>query len=300
MGNHPEGSVGWGDLTREATSKLGEALGGNRVQEARWIVERASGYDAGELIVNRDERVGVRGVAFFDQMLARRCAGEPLQYVLGRWAFRTLELYVDGNVLIPRPETELVAGLAIHIALSMTDPVVVDLGTGSGAIALSVAVEVPTATVWATDVSDDALRIASANLAGLGRAGQRVTMTSGSWFDALPDSLRGTVSVVVSNPPYVAESEELPADVYNWEPHLALFGPADDGGEYVRHLIEHAAEWLAPGGALVIEMAPTQTEMAANLAEACGFVGVRIVNDLADKPRALVANSMRSVSQSDT
>jgi release factor glutamine methyltransferase len=286
---HPEGSVGWGDLIREATSKLGEAMGGNRVQEARWLVERVSGYDAAELIVNDTERVGVRGVAFFDSMLTRRCAGEPLQYVLGRWAFRTLELYVDRNVLIPRPETELVAGLAIDVALSMKDPVVVDLGTGSGAIALSVAVEVPTATVWATDVSDDALKVASANLAGLGRTAQRVTMASGSWFDALPNSLRGTVSVIVSNPPYVAASDELPADVYNWEPHLALFGPADDGGEYVRYLIEHSAEWLAPGGALVIEMAPTQTEMAAALAVAQEFVGVRIVSDLADKPRALVA-----------
>jgi release factor glutamine methyltransferase len=287
---HPEGSVGWGDLIREATSKLGEALGGNRAQEARWLVERVSGYDAAELIVNDTERVGVRGVAFFDSMLTRRCAGEPLQYVLGRWAFRTLELYVDRNVLIPRPETELVAGLAIDIALSMPSPVVVDLGTGSGAIALSVAVEVPTATVWATDVSDDALKVASANLAGLGRTAQRVTMASGSWFDALPNSLRGTVSVIVSNPPYVAVSDELPADVYDWEPHLALFGPAHDGGDFVRHLIEHAAEWLAPGGALVIEMAPTQTEVAASLASAQDFVSVRIVTDLADKPRAVVAH----------
>jgi release factor glutamine methyltransferase len=289
---HPEGSVGWGDLMSQATVKLSDALGGNRVQEARWMVERVSGYDAAELIVNGDERVGVRSVAFFDSMLSRRCAGEPLQYVLGRWAFRTLELYVDPNVLIPRPETELVAGLAIDIALSMSsisDPVVVDLGTGSGAIALAIAVEVPTATVWATDVSDGALKVASANLAGLGRVAQRVTMASGSWFDALPDSLRGGVSVLVSNPPYVAESDQLPADVHDWEPHLALFGPADDGGEYVRHIIEHAGEWLAPGGALVIEMAPTQTAMAAALATDKGFVGVRIVDDLADKPRALVA-----------
>jgi release factor glutamine methyltransferase len=183
----------------------------------------------------------------------------------------------------------LVAGLAIDIALSMPNPVVVDLGTGSGAIALSVAVEVPTATVWATDVSESALKVASANLAGLGRVAQRVTMTSGSWFDALPDSLRGAVSVMVSNPPYVAASDELPANVYDWEPHLALFGPADDGGEYVRHIIELASEWLAPGGGLVIEMAPAQTETAEALATARGFTSVRIFDDLAGKPRALVA-----------
>jgi release factor glutamine methyltransferase len=286
---HLEGSLGWGDLIRDASTQLRSALGGNRLQEARWMVERASGYDAAELIINSEERVGARSVAFFDQMLTRRCAGEPLQYVLGRWAFRTLELYVDRNVLIPRPETELVAGLAIEIAATMVEPLVVDLGTGSGAIALSVAVEVPAATVWGTDVSADALKVASANLTGLGRTAQRVTLASGSWFDALPPSLLGGVSVLVSNPPYVASSEELPADVYDWEPHVALFGPADDGGEYVRHIVKHASQWLMPGGATVIEMAPNQTEMAASFAISSGFVGVRIVNDLADKPRALVA-----------
>jgi release factor glutamine methyltransferase len=286
---HPEGSLGWSDLIRDASTQLSSALGGNRSQEARWMVERASGYDAGQLIVNSNERVGARSVAFFDQMLSRRCAGEPLQYVLGRWSFRTLELYVDRNVLIPRPETELVAGLAIEIAATMVEPVVVDLGTGSGAIALSVAVEVPAATVWGTDVSADALKVASANLAGLGRVAQRVTLANGSWFDALPSSLLGRVSVLVSNPPYVASSEELPADVYHWEPHLALFGPADDGGEYVRHIAMHASQWLIPGGALVIEMSPNQTQMAASFAASVGFVGVRVVDDLANKPRALIA-----------
>jgi hypothetical protein len=83
---HPEGSVGWGDLLREATSKLSEVLGGNRVQEGRWIVERVSGYDTAELIVNSDERVGVRGVAFFDQLLARRCASSAAG-PFGRWSF---------------------------------------------------------------------------------------------------------------------------------------------------------------------------------------------------------------------
>lgn len=286
---HPEGSLGWADLIRDASSQLGRALGGNRRQEARWIVERVSGYDAAQLIVNGDERVGARSVAFFDQLLARRCAGEPLQYVLGRWSFRTLELYVDRNVLIPRPETEIVAGLAIEIASRFVDPIVVDLGTGSGAIALSVAVEVPHATVWATDVSDDALKVARANLAGLGRSAQRVTMSSGSWFDALPDSLVESVSVIVSNPPYVAASEELPADVVDWEPRLALFGSASDGGGFIRHIIEQSSGFLTPGGAVVIEMAPDQTEMAAAFATAHGFVSTRIVADLAGKPRALVA-----------
>src|SRR5581483_11962387 len=154
-------------------------------------------------------------------MVERRAAGEPLQYVLRRWGFRTLDLLVDPRVLIPRPETEVVVEVAIRELrrIDSRRPLVADLGTGSGAIALSIAVEVPDARVWATDASADALAVARANLAGIGSpAAKRVRIEQGSWFDALPAAFRGQFDVVVSNPPYIAAHEDLPPEVVDWEP----------------------------------------------------------------------------------
>ena len=138
-------------------------------------------------------------------MVARRAGGEPLQYVLGRWGFRTLDLLVDRRVLIPRPETEVVAGLAID-ALAGSDGD--RSSTSAPGRAPSPCRSPPSAgrdvEVWATDASADALAVARANLAGLGRRRRGVRLVEGDWFDALPDELRGRVDVVVSNPPYVA------------------------------------------------------------------------------------------------
>jgi release factor glutamine methyltransferase len=297
-----DGHLSWAALIAEGAVRMGEALGGDRAQESRWIVERVSGYDANELRLNETELVSARSVSFFDALVARRCGGEPLQYVLGRWQFRYLELVVDRNVLIPRPETEIVAGKAIDAAKAVvalrkqqgsSSPVrVLDLGTGSGAIALSLATEVPQSLVWATDASAGALSVARANLAGLGRAATRVTMLEGNWFGALPDSLRASFSVVVSNPPYVAESErvELAADVLDWEPQSALFAD-DDGRSDIALILDEAHQWLEPGGTLVVEMAPHQTAWAAELAMTKKYVDILIAKDLTGRNRALVAKS---------
>ena len=171
---------------------------------------------------------------FVEGMVDRRRRGEPLQYVLGIWSFRRLELVVDRRVLIPRPETETVVDVALAELrlLGVGQPLVVDLGTGSGAIAISVALEVPAARVWGTDRSEDALAVARANLSGMGgRVAPRVRLAAGDWFEALPDELRGRVDLVVANPPYVGDDEVLPAEVADWEPAGALFaGPTGPGG----------------------------------------------------------------------
>ncbi len=294
-----EGLVSWDQLVAEASSVLGESLGGDRRQEARWLVERVSGYSSAELLINGREPVSNRSVAFFDGLLARRQSGEPLQYVLGRWAFRTLDLMVDRRVLIPRPETEMVAGLAIDELVTRSkrngSVVAADLGTGSGAIALSIATEVPSASVWACDLSEDALAVTRANLAGLGRAAARVTTAQGSWFSALPSSLAGSLDVVVSNPPYVAHEElpDLPDDVKDWEPHLALFAD-DEGRRAVHEIVTQASLWLKDDGVLVVEMQPNQTDWASELARQSGFVSAQIINDFAGKQRALVAQLARN------
>ncbi|MDQ1421251.1 MAG: release factor glutamine methyltransferase [Acidimicrobiaceae bacterium] len=292
----------WRARYDEAAARLGSKV------EARWIVEEAA---SGAWPLLLDEPVSERAQRYFDQMVARRAAGEPLQYVLGRWGFRQLDLLVNRQVLIPRPETEQVVELALRElapltlvasrgapgastsapAASRRAPVVVDLGTGSGAIALSLAAEGRPGEVWATDVSAEALAIARANLVGLGGSrAARVRLVEGSWWDALPASLRGQVSLVVSNPPYVttAEMASLPAVVAEWEPALALHG-GPTGLDAIEIIVSEAPRWLARPGALVVELAPHQAGAARSLAQRAGFDDIRVEQDLAGRERALIA-----------
>lgn len=288
------GPLTWAALRREVEADLAADGLATAGQEARWIVETASGHEGAEHLDVADRPVSERGVAAVDRMVARRRAGEPIQYVLGSWSFRTLDLFVDRRVLIPRPETEVVAGLALaeverRRAAGVERPVVADLGTGSGAIGLAVAVECPAAEVILADASADALAVARANLAGLGRAATRVTVVAGEWFAALPAEARGGLDVVVANPPYIGADEDLPASVADWEPASALIaGPT--GAEDLEHLVDEAPAWLAPGGALVLELAPAQAAPLADRAGARGFVDVTVHPDLAGLARALVAH----------
>ena len=284
--------------------------------EARFIVDEAlglgvvlgqPGVPSGPL----DDDV----VAAARAMAQRRAAGEPLQYVFGHWPFRSLDLLVDPRVLIPRPETEEVVEVALREARRLAAEgegegrgghgglVVVDAGTGSGAIALALAVELGPAVVrevWATDSSPDALAVAEANLARV-RAAHRgpspfpsVSLAEGSWLEPLPARLRGAVSLVVSNPPYVCEAEwgGLDAEV-RAEPRRALVaGPAGDGTPGladVEAVLVQGAEWLGRPGTVVIELAPHQGEPAKTLARQLGYREVEVLPDLARRPRALVA-----------
>ncbi|MGH9179489.1 MAG: peptide chain release factor N(5)-glutamine methyltransferase [Acidimicrobiales bacterium] len=272
-------------MLADATQRLGSA------SDARRIVERASGWEGAAHVLHLEDPATVRALAHFDRMVARRGAGEPLQYVLEAWAFRALDLFVDHRVLIPRPETETVVEvvLAELARLSPPSPLAVDLGTGSGAIALSLAREVDGIEVWGVDRSADALAVARANLAGLGRAGASVRLAEGSWFEALPASLKGQVDVVVSNPPYVAEHEvdDLPPEVARWEPMAALVaGPT--GLEQIGAVVAGAPAWLSRPGAVVVEIAPHQQQPAIVLAEEAGFAVVDVRADLSGRPRVLV------------
>lgn len=281
--------IGWGDLLRYAENRLG------RKQEARWMIEEVSG-EAWNLLDGSPGRPPERAGARLESMIERRLAGEPLQYVLGSWSFRHLDLMVDRRVLIPRPETEQVVENAlaeIDRIRSRSAPApltVVDLGTGSGAIALSLARERSGVEVWATDVSPDALAVARANLAGLaGSAATRVRMVGGEWWGALPADLHGAVDLVVSNPPYVSEREmhELDPVVAKWEPRQALVaGPA--GTEDLEFLIGTAPGWLRTGGAMVLELAPHQAAAMAGAAGRAGFVDVEVAQDLSGRDRVLI------------
>jgi len=272
----------WRRLLDEASDRLRDR------SESRRIVEEASGREGAELVLYLDAAPTELAHARCLEMVERRAAGEPLQYVLGRWGFRTLDVLVDRRVLIPRPETEIVVEHALRAVDDLSASTAVDLGTGSGVIAMSLATERTSLTVWATDSSGAALAVATANLAGLGRAASRVRVVQGDWFDALPRDLRGAIDVAVSNPPYVAAGENLPPEVSDWEPGDALVaGPT--GLEAIDRIVRDAPGWLGRPGALVLEIGETQGDAAVSLAMDAGFGPVDVERDLAGRPRVLVA-----------
>lgn len=255
-------------------------------QHAHWLCEIASGADdADELAAILDEQPNDRMLAHLETMVVRAQAGEPLQYVLGRWGFRRLDLAIDRRVLIPRPETELVTSAALELARARSAPrLVADLGTGSGAIGLALADELPLdgSTVWLTDTDPGALDVARSNVAGLGRAARNVRVALGSWFEALPDDAR--FDVIVSNPPYVADGDEVEPMVRQWEPESALFaGP--DGLDDIRRITAGAPRHLTDGGWLVLEIGAAQGVAVAALFADVGFVDVEIRPDLAGNDR---------------
>jgi release factor glutamine methyltransferase len=291
------GTVTWRSLLAETETILRDASVDHPDQQARWFVEEASGMDGAELVLGLDGLATKGPVAHLDNMVGRRCAGEPIQYVLGHWSFRHLDLVVDPRVLIPRPETEQVvdAALAELDAVGAVRPdghrlKVVDLGTGSGAIALAVATERPRTEVWAVDAEPGAVAVARANLAGLGMAGTRVRVVEGSWFDPLPDELRGLVDLVIANPPYIASSEDLPPEVVDWEPGSALIS-GSSGLEAYQVILDQVCGWLAPGGALVLEIGATQGAAVRSLADEAGLGVMGVLSDHAGLHRIVVARA---------
>ncbi len=226
----------------------------------------------------------------YDALLARRAAREPLQHLTGSAAFRHVELAVGPGVFVPRPETELLAGWAVESALAVGRPaVVVDLCTGSGAIARAVADEVPDAAVHAVELDEGALAWAERNLSGTG-----VDLRHGDLATAFED-LAGTVDVVVCNPPYIPLEawESVAAEARDHDPHLALFS-GQDGLDAIRVLERRAAVLLRPGGVVGAEHADVQGESAPGVFAASGrWADVADHLDLAGRPRYLTARLAR-------
>jgi len=282
------------DHLRAAEAALAP-LGSPR-SDAAELVSRLLGVSRAALNLRASEPLSPAHDAQLAAWLARRVAGEPVQYITGRAAFRSLDLHVDRRVLIPRPETEElvehVLGVLAAQRTAWRPPRVLDLGTGSGCIALAIAAEWPEAIVTATDASADALEVALGNAESLALAA-RVTFAPGHWFDALGGDER--FEVIVSNPPYIAPDEQgdLPADVRDWEPHAALF--ADEGGMAdLRELVEEAPRHLVAGGLLALELAEARAaEVAAWFEGAHDWAGVELLDDLAGRPRVLLARRER-------
>ncbi len=281
------------ESARKATGALNAAY---------WIVEKVTGYDRSGIMLRGQTVLPASQSGLLYTLLARIEAGEPLQYVLGTWGFRGLDIHCDRRALIPRPETEQVVDVALEELSKIPgdDLLVADLGTGSGAIALAIAVEGGSKVdgrvlkVVATDISRDALELAAENLEYT--VGNRpeiagmVIFRQGSWYDALDRGDRGRLSMIVSNPPYLSRSQWVSLDpiVLEYEPKVALVG-GEDGLECLRVLIGGAIQWLSENGCMVLEIDPLQEEAVVEMAVKVGFGRVLILDDLCGRPRVCVA-----------
>lgn len=228
----------------------------------------------------RAEGLDTRTAKLYGRALCQRCHGVPLQYLTGEQQFLELVLGVAPGVFVPRPETEILVEGALEALEGLTAPIVVDVGTGTGAVALAVKRSRPDARVIATDVSDEAVSVARANAS---RHDLQVEVSAGDLLSPLPSELRGWVDLIVSNPPYVTkeEYEELPAEV-RAEPYEALVG----GTEIHQRLAEEAPTWLRPGGWLVVEIGASQADEVRGLLDR-RFEEVEVLPDLAGRDRVV-------------
>lgn len=242
-------------LLHTAITMLSGAGIANARQESLWILEEALGLSRLDLYVHPDESVPAADVERVRAMLERRKAGEPLQYVLGSQEFYGLTFAVRPGVLIPRPETELLVEEALAHARAWDRPLVLDVGTGSGCLAVALAKELPEAMIVALDRSADAIAVARDN-AGRHEVARRVKFVVGDLLAHLSsENLTGKVAVAVANLPYIREDEwdTLPREVRDFEPRLALSG-GPDGLVLYRRLIREMGDAMPPGGALIVEV----------------------------------------------
>jgi release factor glutamine methyltransferase len=264
------------EALRTATARIAAAGSDSARLDAELLMAHVLGVDRARLIVDRDRALTPDEAARFEALVVRREAHEPVAYLLGRKAFRRIELVIDSRVLVPRPLTEQLVEVAAEELPRGAR--VVDVGTGSGAIALALADERPDLDVIASDISEDALTLARENAR---RLGLQVTFVRGDLLDAV----EGHLDAVIMNPPYIPEAEELPPDVADHEPGTALWGGIDGLG-LIRGIIAAAAP-RAPF--LALEVGTWQAPTVVGMARAAGYATVEARRDLAGLERIVVA-----------
>jgi release factor glutamine methyltransferase len=265
------------EVLRRAAEHLGRTSETARL-DAELLLGHALGLSRIELYTEHDRPLTAGELDAYRGLVARRSKHEPVAYILGEWGFRRLTLAVDRRALIPRPETEVVVERALRHIRELAEPRVLDVGTGTGAIALAIADEHPGARVTAVDVSPDALALARENVR---RTGLAVELLQHDVRNGAPG---GPYDLVVSNPPYV-EPEDLASlmeDVRDWEPHIALVGHGA-----TEAVASAARDALAPGGWLVLEVGDGQAGTTAALLDGLGYSDVHATPDLNDRDRVV-------------
>ncbi len=268
------------EVVRASTDFLaGKGVPSPRV-DAEHLVAKALGLTRLDLYLQYDRRLTDAEITVTRELVRRRGTREPLAYILGEWGFRRLTLTVDRRALIPRPETEVVVERCLALLESVEAPAVIDVGTGTGAIALALADERPDASVTAIDISDDALSLAAENAERTGLA-DRVRLVRHDVADGLP---AGPYHLVVSNPPYVepGDLDTLQPEVRDWEPRDALLGEG-----VTEAVARQATSVLHAGGALVLEVADGTASHIASMLEGLGYADVRATPDLAGRDRVV-------------
>ena len=264
---------------------------GNARLEAEVLLAEALDCQRIELYTRFDEQPPAEQLTEFRAWVKRRAAGEPVAYLAGHREFYSLRFQVDSNVLIPRPETEHLVVAAVEFTKSLTcDPIrIIDVGTGSGCIAVTLATLIENCKIAATDISEPALEIAKSNATNHG-VDSKIHFFTGDLLDALPAGSK-PVHLIVSNPPYIGEREISTVDdqVKNHEPDIALFsGP--DGTEIIQRLVDDAAQLLLPNGALMFETSPIIMDRCVNFVKNNpAYSGVRVIKDYSGHDRMVVA-----------
>jgi release factor glutamine methyltransferase len=273
---------------------LGRKDDGHPRRSAEWLLSAATGLSRVELYTHHDRPLTADERERYRTLVTKRAEGMPLQYVTGEMPFRHLVVHVTPGVFIPRPETEVLVDVVLETITDVPEPVVVDLCTGSGCVAVSLASEHPGVRVWASDVNDRAVEAARRNALHAG-VDNRVQVVHGDLFDPLPAKLAGTVGFIVSNPPYVpsADLPDLPAEVLGFEPCEALDG-GPDGLDVFRRIVDQAHGWLAPGGALAVELDTGRVADAASLLEE-SYECVVVRKDLTGRDRIVYGRKGRAM-----
>ena len=272
-----------------------EYLAGKGVESPRVNAERlladVLGLSRIELFMQHDRPVLGDELDRYREVVRRRAGGEPLQHILGEVEFYSRAFKVERGVFIPRPETErlveIAAGLLAPGDRNLLEPRAVEIGCGTGVVAVSLALEVPRLAVWAVDANPAAVSLSRRNAHRHGVEG-RVTVLEGSRFDPVPKHLKGELDLVVSNPPYVRSGEipELAAEVKDYDPHLALDG-GPDGLRFYRALASGVGAWLRPGGALAVEIGAEQGADVPEVFAASGFADLEVHRDYAGRDRVV-------------
>ncbi|MBW2525314.1 MAG: peptide chain release factor N(5)-glutamine methyltransferase [Deltaproteobacteria bacterium] len=271
-------------VLRWATDDLRKRGSSSPRLDAELLLGHVLGSTRVEMVIDAQRPLSPDELGGYRKLHQRRRRGEPVAYLRGTREFYGRPFVVDPRVLIPRPETELLVQVALqrtaHLRLSAR---VLDLCTGSGCVAITLARERPTTVVRGSDVSGDALEVARDNAL---RLGAQIGLLQSDCYDGL-DRLRGRLDLITANPPYIpdAEMEELPPDIREFEPRLAL--AAGDGFDVVRRLVDGAPDMLAPGGVLAVEVGAGQAPRARRLFEQAGLDEIRASRDYGGHERVI-------------